>query len=140
MKVAVAITKPEKTSPLSDVFGRSNYFLIYNTSDNSEDVLTNPFAQELGGAGIHSARFLIENEVDVVIVKKIGINPFRFLASANIKVYQCNEATAVKAMQLFTEDKLILIENTNGDIAFGRKRKRYGGNFLGKKYINNKKG
>lgn len=129
MKIAVAIAKPEKTSPLSEVFGQSNYFLLYNTSDSSEDILPNPFVKELGGAGIQSARFLIENDVEVVIVKKIGMNPFRFLTSAKIKVYQCKEETSFEAIRLFTEGKLLLIENINKDIAFGRKRKRYGGFF-----------
>jgi len=140
MRIAITIVKAEKTSPLADVFGRSNYFLINNTSDNSENILPNPFAKELGGAGIQSARFLIENKVDVVIVKKIGMNSFRFLTSANIKVYKCKEGTSVEAIQLFSEGKLISIENINKDIAFGRKRKRYGGNFLDKKYIKNIKG
>jgi predicted Fe-Mo cluster-binding NifX family protein len=140
MRIAVTIVKPEKTSLLSEIFGRSDFFLIYNTSDNWEEFLPNPFAKELGGAGIQSARFLIENKIDSVIVKQIGKSPFRFLASANTKVYQCKEGTAAEAIRLFNEGKLILIENINGDIAFGRKRKRYGRKFFGKKYINNKKG
>lgn len=128
-KVAVAIAKPEKVSPLSEVFGRSNYFLLYDTSDNSEEILPNPFVKELGGAGIQSARFLIENRVDVVIVKKIGMNPFRFLASANIKVYQCKEATADEAIQFFSEGKLLQIENMMDDSSFSRKRNRCGKRF-----------
>lgn len=135
MKIAVAIMKPEKMSPLAQVFGRSNYFLINKTSDNSEIILQNPFANELGGAGIQSARFLIENEVDIVIVKKIGMNPYRFLTSANIKVYQSSDTTGVNAIQLFTEGKLNLIGNTNSDVSSVRKRKRYG-----EKIIKNKKG
>ena len=140
MKIAVAIVKPEKSSLLSDLFGRSNYFLIFNTFKNSEEILSNPFAKELGGAGIQSARFLIENDVDVVIVKKIGINPFRFLASANIKVYQCNEATASETIRFFTEGKLLPIENVTEAFSFGRKRNRFGNKSLRKKYNNNKKG
>jgi predicted Fe-Mo cluster-binding NifX family protein len=129
MKIAVAIVKPEKTSSLSDVFGRSNFFFLFNNSDNSEMILPNPFAKELGGAGIQSARFLIENEVDVVIVKKIGMNPFRFLTSANIKVYQCKEATADEAIRFFSEGKLLQIENVMEDSSFSRKRNRCGKRF-----------
>lgn len=140
MKIAVAIVIPERISPLSDVFGRSNYFLIYNTSDNSANILPNPFAKELGGAGIQSARFLIENEADVVIVKKIGINPFRFFKSANIKVYQCKEGNAIEAIRLFTDGKLLPIENITEDFSFGRKRNRYGKKSMGEKYNNKKKG
>lgn len=139
-KIAVAIEKPENTSLLSEVFGRSHFFMIYNTFDNSEDILLNPFVKELGGAGIQTARFLIENDVDIVIVKKIGINPFRFLASVNIKVYQCSEATASETIRLFTEGKLLPIENITEAFSFGRKRNRYGNKSFGKQYNNNKKG
>lgn len=123
IKIAVAIDKPERLSPLSEVFGRSNFFLIYDLSEDSEDFLTNPFVKELGGAGIQSARYLIENNVDVLIVKKIGINPFRFLTSADIEVYQCHETTATEAIRLFTEGKLNLIENMSGDFVPGRRQK-----------------
>ncbi len=140
IKIAVAIDKPERLSPLSEVFGRSNFFLIYDLLEDSEDVLTNPFAKELGGAGIQSARYLIENNVDVLIVKKIGTNPFRFLTSADIEVYQCQGTNATEAIRLFTEGKLSLIENMRGDIVSGRMRKRQGRYFTDIKFINSKKG
>lgn len=110
MKIALAISNPEKIYPLSELFGRSSFFLIYDTADNSEEVLSNPFANELGGAGIQSARFLIEKNIGIVITKQIGKNPFRFLSSANIKVFRCNEETAEKALQLLNEDKLLLFD------------------------------
>jgi predicted Fe-Mo cluster-binding NifX family protein len=125
-KIAVTIEKPEKTSPISLVFGRCSYFLIYDQEKNEEEILPNPFASELGGAGIQSARFLIEHNVDVVIIKQIGVNPFRFLTSANIKVYKCKVESATEAIKLFTEGKLILLKNIKEDFTFGRKRKRYG--------------
>lgn len=57
MKIAVAILKPEKTSLLSDILGRNNYFLINNSSGNGEELLPNPFVKKLGGEGIHSQVF-----------------------------------------------------------------------------------
>jgi len=134
MKIAVAIEKPEKSSPISEVFGRCYYFLIYDQEKKSEEILRNPFSSELGGAGIECARSLIENDVDVVIVKKIGVNPFRLLTSANIKVYQCNEATASGSIRRFTENKLVLIEKITEDLLPGIKRKRCGKNLSNKRF------
>jgi predicted Fe-Mo cluster-binding NifX family protein len=128
-KIAITIEEPVKTSPISLVFGRCRYFLIYDQEKSEEEILPNPFASELGRAGIQSARFLIEHDVDAVIIKQIGMNPFRFLASANIKVFQCNIGTASEAIRLFTEGKLILLNNMKEGICFGRKRKRYDRNF-----------
>jgi len=126
MKVAIAIVKPEKSSPLSDVFGRSNFFLIVNASDNSEMILPNPFAKELGRAGIQTAKLLIENNVDAVIIKQIGKNPFRFLTSANIKVYSCKKENAAGAIRLLSESKLIPLEKIKEEYPGRRNRKRHG--------------
>ncbi len=130
MKIAVAIEKPEKSSPISEIFGRSKYFLIHNTKDETEDIISNPFINELGGAGIQSVRFLIEKNVDVVIVNDIGINPFRFLASANIKVYHHENTNANDAIRLLKEEKLVQIDLLNENFAFGRQRKRQGKYFI----------
>jgi predicted Fe-Mo cluster-binding NifX family protein len=119
--IAVAIVKPDNTSFLSEVFGRSKYFLISSLKDNFSEIYRNPFASELGDAGIQSARFLIEKNIDVLIVKKIGMNPFRFLTSANIKVYLGKKGSSIEAIQLFTEGKLIFIENIKRDFSFGSK-------------------
>lgn len=128
MIIAVAIPKPERNSTLSDVFGKSFFFLLHNLADKSEVILSNPFASELDGAGIQSAKLLIENGVDVLIVRQIGRNPLRFLSSAKLKVYQSEETTASDAIRHFAEGKLTMIEETSKDNSFGRKRKRSGKN------------
>jgi len=140
MIIAVAISKPERISNISDVFGKSFFFLLHNAADKSEVILSNPFASELGGGGIQSAKLLIENCADVLIVKQIGRNPFRFLSSAKIKIYQSAETTASDAIRHFAEGKLNMIGETNKDNSFGRKRKRSGKKFIDKKYVNDKKG
>lgn len=131
-KIAVTIERPERDSSISEVFGRSFYFLIYDQEKELEEILRNPFATELGGAGIQSARFLIEQGVDIVIVNKIGTNPFRFLTSANIKIYECREGNGVEALQLFREERLNQLESSEVNFSIVRKRKRLGRNYLDK--------
>lgn len=138
MKVAVTVDKPERTSALSEIFGRCNYFLLYEENDNSYSFLPNPYAKELGGIGIQSATFLIENNVDVVITKQIGKNPFRFLSSADIKIYLCVDGNAQHALDRFLAHELFLLENENSNWNHGKMRKRRGKNFS---YVHkNKKG
>ncbi|MFH1195827.1 MAG: NifB/NifX family molybdenum-iron cluster-binding protein [bacterium] len=139
MKIAVTVDKPERTAPLSDFFGRCGYILIHDMEKGNEEFISNPFATELGGAGIQLAKLLIENNIDVVIVKKIGLNPFRFVTSAKIKVYQCSEGTADEALRLFSEGKLFLMENIDKSISLGRKHRRRGKQFLDNMYKNSKK-
>ncbi len=129
MIIAVSINKQDLLAELSDTFDRSKYFVIHSLTDNASEILLNPYSTELGGSGIQSAHFLIEHNVDVLITKLIGINPFRFLTSANVKVYQCNESTASEAIEHFNQGKLFEMENLIDNSFFGRKRKRIGKKF-----------
>lgn len=133
MKIAVSISKPDNSPPISEGFGRCSHYYIYDTENKTEEILSNPYFIELGGAGIQSAQFLIELNVDVLITNKIGINPLRFLISANVKVYQCNAVNVLEVIKLLDEGQLIEIKNANENFPFGRKRKRFNNNFINKR-------
>ena len=139
MKIVLAIERSGTSLHLSDVFGKCACFFIHEQDKNTNEVIPNPFAHELGGAGIQTARMLIEKNVDVVITKRIGSNPLRFLKLANVKVYQCNEKDVLKAIQLFEERELAEYENSNGDFPAANNGKRCR-RMLDNKNKKNKKG
>lgn len=125
-KIAVAVERPDVQSVISEVFGRSDYFLLFDTVNNTEEIILNPFAKTFGGAGIQSAQLLVENNVDVLITNKIGANALRVLNSAGIKVYMCMRENAKTAVQLFNEGKLKTIETKDVNILGNKHRRRYG--------------
>jgi len=124
--IAIAIEKPEIDSPLSEVFGRSKYFLILSEGKIKSEILSNPFSSELGGAGIQSAKFLIEHNIDTLITKQIGVHPLRFLNSVNIKVFISNN-NVKETLELFYEKKLKQLESIDDSRLGRRHRKRFGG-------------
>jgi len=124
MLIAVSVKKPELLSDLSDVFGRSVYYLIYNTINNNPEYFQNPYASELGGAGIQAARILIGKNIDILLTRNIGLNPLRLFCSANVKVYQCSAGTANQAIQLFQSNNLKTIDIAEGYFYPGRHRRR----------------
>ncbi|MFO7445592.1 MAG: NifB/NifX family molybdenum-iron cluster-binding protein [Ignavibacteriaceae bacterium] len=138
-RIAITIKKPDKNPVVSGVFGRCSFFLIYDQELLTERIISNPFSSELG-AGIQSARLLIENDVDIVITNQIGSNPLRLLKSVKVKIYRCNERTAGQAIQLFNEGKLSEVEYIQEDDLYNRKRIRCGRNISNKNFMNNKKG
>lgn len=75
--------------------------------------MSNPYYIELGGAGLQSARFLIEQNIDVLITKKIGNNPLRFIISSNIKIYLSSIDNVSEVIKLFYKGKLKEIKNRN---------------------------
>jgi predicted Fe-Mo cluster-binding NifX family protein len=133
MKIAVSISKPDNSPPISEVFGGCSHYYIYDTENKTEEILSNPYFIELGGAGIQSSHFLIDLNVDVLITKKIGINPLRFLISANVKVYKCNAVDVNEVIKLFDEGQLTELKSVNEKFSFGRKRKRFNNNFINKR-------
>lgn len=127
MLIAVSVKEPNLSAVLSDSFGRSEYFLLFDSEKDSYRFIQNPYSSELGGAGIQSARFLIEQKVETVITTFIGFNILRFFNSLNIKIYKCGDCTAEKSIRLFLQGNLIeinqyMIEKHQQRKRFGRKK------------------
>ena len=100
--------------------------MLFDEDKNSTEIIQNPFAHAMGvGAGIQLAQLLIEKNIDSVITNQMGIGPFRLLLSTNIKVYKCSGLTALKAVELLTENRLPMMNIPS--VSSGNKfRKRYG--------------
>ena len=122
MNIAVAIQKPEIHSAVSDSFGKSEYFLFFDTQSNRERIIRNPFLETLGGAGIQTAQLLIENNADAIIVNQIGWNAFSVLSSAGVKVFHFTGRTAEDAIKNFMEGKLLRIEAPNNSVKPGQNK------------------
>ena len=125
MLIAISVNKPELLAELSEMFGRSKYFVIHNSTDNTTELLLNPYATELGGAGIQSARFLFEKNIEALLTVNIGLHPLSFLNSLNIKVYRCVNGSAEEVIKLFNEKKLEEIETSENELFTKRNRKRF---------------
>lgn len=93
MFIAIATTGKELTSSIAESFGRSEYFIIYNTKDNDYKVLRNPFSGLLDGAGIQTAQFIIEANASAVITKDIGMKSMKTLKSADVRIFLCHNST-----------------------------------------------
>jgi len=128
MLIAVSVNKPDLLAELSEMFGRSKYFVIHNSTNNESEFLLNPYSTELGGAGIQSAQFLFEKNIEAVITTNVGIHPLSFFNSLNIKVYFCSNGSAKEALKLFKEKKLEEIEANENELNKKRNRKRFGRN------------
>ncbi|MBU0474238.1 MAG: hypothetical protein KKF62_08745 [Bacteroidetes bacterium] len=114
-RIAVPVEKPDNFSPISEIFGRSHFFLVHNSTNNLEGFLRNPFAFELDSGGIETTKLMIENNIDIVLVKQIGANSLRLLTSSSILVYKCSCENANEAFHNFKDGKLSLINCTNKD-------------------------
>jgi predicted Fe-Mo cluster-binding NifX family protein len=122
--IAVTVQSPAVRSALSEVFGRSKYFLLYSTDDNNAEFIINHYASELGGAGIQTARLLIGRNIDVLITGNIGLNPLRVFNSSGVDVYQCISGTAEQALLLLLTNKLNKYDSYDKSYRSGKNRNR----------------
>ncbi len=87
MKVAVCSSGGDLDSAISDVFGRSPYFLLVNTDDMSYEAIENPAVQESSGAGIMAAQMILDGGSDAMISCSLGPKAFKVLAAGSVSCY-----------------------------------------------------
>jgi predicted Fe-Mo cluster-binding NifX family protein len=133
MLIAVSVKKPDLSADLSDAFGRSEYFLLFDSEMNASEFVHNPYSSELGGAGIQSASLLIERNIETLITTFIGFNTLRFFNSLKVKVYLCENCNAEESLRLFSEGNLKEIQENNPQ----RWRRRLGRKFFNNTSVNN---
>jgi len=112
MKIAVSSTGKNLTDNVSDVFGRSPYFVIAeieNGDIKKAEVIENENADQVGGAGISAAQLMAEKNVNAVITGNVGPRALDVLRQFNIKVYY-GDGVIKEALQEFIDGKLKEIE------------------------------
>ena len=84
MRIAIASNGKNINSIVSDVAGRAPFYLIF---DNKELIKTikNPFAVGGGGAGLGVVKMLEKENVEILIVGKVGGNLQSALDLAKMK-------------------------------------------------------
>ncbi len=88
MKIALPVTSKEENCMLDNRFGRGSFYYIFDTKNDSFEIIDNPAKQARGGAGIQAVEHLINKGVGSVIVPEMGPNAERVLRSVNISVFQ----------------------------------------------------
>jgi len=86
MFIAVTSEGPSLDARIDQRFGRCRYFLIINTDDLSFEAIENQNAALGGGAGIQSARMIVDRGVARVFTGACGPNAYQVLAAAGVDV------------------------------------------------------
>ena len=84
MKIAI----PVDDGNICVSFGRTPYFMLYDTENNKSRFINNSAANSQGGAGIKAAQIIVDNNADVLITPRCGQNAAEVLIAANVKIYK----------------------------------------------------
>ncbi len=102
-------------------FGRCEYITFYDQDKKEYFARENPFLSQAGGAGISTAQYLSENDVEVLITGNVGPKAMQTLQAAGIKVYTGVSGTVKEAVEAFEAGKLEKTKKANVDSHFGRR-------------------
>jgi predicted Fe-Mo cluster-binding NifX family protein len=119
MKIAVTSTGKTLDSPVDPRFGRAAYFIIIDTESMEFDATENSNIDAAGGAGINSAKVVIDAQAQVVLTGNCGPNAQRTLSAAGVKLYTGVKGSVSEAVQLFKDGKLTETDEPNVTSHFG---------------------
>ena len=109
MKITIPVDDKSLSSNVCVSFGRTPYFLIYDTDTQKSVFLDNSAVASTGGAGIKAAQIIVDNKVNALLTPRCGENAANVLKSAEIEIYRTITTSAKDNIDAFIAGKLPLL-------------------------------
>jgi len=107
MKIAISSQGTASTAQVDPRFGRARWFVLYDTDTGHCEPLANDQVSNMSqGAGIQTARKVIEHSAEVVVTGRCGPNAFRTLTEAGVQVVLGASGTVEDAVTRFRAGEL----------------------------------
>lgn len=106
MKIAIPVDSNSNDTKVCISFGRTPYFMIFNTQTKESEFIDNSAAASQGGAGIKASQMLVDLSVEVLITPRCGQNAADVLNGAKIKIYKTINDNIKENIDLFLSNKL----------------------------------
>lgn len=111
MKIALPVDDKSMETSICMSFGRTPYFLIYDTETKESIFLDNSAAASQGGAGIKAAQTVADNQVRALLTPRCGENAAEVIKAADIKIYKTITDSIKDNIDAFNDGKLSMLEN-----------------------------
>ncbi|NCB52930.1 MAG: dinitrogenase iron-molybdenum cofactor biosynthesis protein [Clostridia bacterium] len=113
MKILIPVDDNNFESNVCISFGRTPYFLIYDTKTKESGFLDNSGAASQGGAGIKAAQAVVDSRADALLTPRCGENAAAVINAADIKMYKTMPGSAKDNIEAFIDGKLPLLEEVH---------------------------
>lgn len=110
MKIAMPVFNKTMESGIAESFGRTPYFLIYDTEAKTSAFFDNTAIASQGGAGIKAAQAVVDSGVTGVVVPQCGENAATVLKAAGVKIYKTINNSIQDNVEAFDAGKLAILE------------------------------
>ena len=111
MKIAIPVNDKSVEASVCDSFGRTPYYLIYDTESKESIFLDNSAVASQGGAGIKAAQTVVDNKVNALLTPRCGENAAEVIKAANIQLYKTINDSIKDNIDALNEGKLSLLED-----------------------------
>ncbi len=101
MKIAVTSVGKDMNAQVDPRFGRAASFVVVETETMAFEAIENSNVAAAGGAGINSAKAVIDTGAQAVLTGNCGPNAERTLSAGNIKLYTGVQGTVTEAVEQF---------------------------------------
>jgi len=120
MKIALPVENKSIDGEICISFGRTPYFLIYDTETKDSIFLDNAAAASQGGAGIKAAQTLVDSEVEALVTPRCGENAAQVLQAADIKIFKSIYKSTKENIDAFLGGKLPLLNEIHAGFHGGK--------------------
>jgi predicted Fe-Mo cluster-binding NifX family protein len=111
MKIAIPVDDKTMESNICISFGRTPYFLIYDTKTKESVFVDNSAAVSQGGAGIKAAQIIVDSQVGALITPRCGENAAEVIQVAKIQIYKSKNNSIKDNIDAIENGKLSLLED-----------------------------
>ncbi|SCP98358.1 NifB/NifX family molybdenum-iron cluster-binding protein [Anaerobium acetethylicum] len=110
MKIAIPVNEKSMDTSICISFGRTPYFMIYDTETKESQFLENVAATSQGGAGIAAAQALVDSGAKALLTPRCGENAAQVLTAAGMKIYKTMNDSVSDNINAFVEGKLSVLD------------------------------
>jgi len=109
MKICISSLGSDLESKVDPRFGRAQYYIFYDTENDTFETHENVEANTMHGAGIQAGQLMSSQNIEAVITGQVGPNAFHTLSAAGVKIYQAGAKSIKEVIDDFKNDKLSVI-------------------------------
>lgn len=111
MKIVMPVDDKSIESNICQSFGRTPYFLIYDTETEESIYVDNSAIATQGGAGIKAAQLIVDQKAKGLITPRCGEKAAAVIKAANIEMYKAMDGSALDNIKAFKDNKLSDLED-----------------------------
>jgi len=114
MKIAVTAQGENLDVSIDARFGRAKGFIVYDDISGEFSYVDNKLnLSAMQGAGIQSARTVIDTGARVLLSGNVGPKAFATLQTAGVDIYLCTDGTVREALEAYNRGELPLVPGAN---------------------------